>query len=77
MIDQEHVPPCRICNSPKWVAIWHPEHPERTICVECCGDAGVEHHDGETGHQFEYERCEGHRCRYCGSDNLPSDWGTE
>ena len=70
-------PPCRCCGSTQWVAVWDPDHPERTICVECCGPETVEHHDGEHGHQFEYERGEGWRCKYCGSDNLPSDWGSE
>lgn len=40
-------------------------HPERTICPEHCATA--EHFDGETGHQYEYERGERtYYCRYCG-----------
>ena len=67
-------PNCRICGTTKWVALWDEAHPERAICLECCGGE-VEHHDGETGHQFDYEPYEGHMCRYCGSRDLPSDWG--
>lgn len=66
-------PPCRICKSNKWVAIWHPEKPEETICVECCG-GDVEHSDGETGHQFENEPGAGPMCRYCGSQDVPTDY---
>jgi RNA polymerase subunit RPABC4/transcription elongation factor Spt4 len=69
-------PNCRICGTSKSVAVWDPEHPEHTICLECCGGS-VEHHDGETGHQFYYEPYDGHMCRYCGSKDYPSDWGSE
>ena len=71
----ETSPPCRVCNSAQSVGVWDPAQPERTVCVECCG--GAVHHDGELGHQFEYERLEGHMCRYCGSRDLPRDWGDE
>lgn len=67
-------PPCRVCSKTEWVAIYDQAHPERTICVECCGGA-VQHWDEETGHQFEHERGEGLRCRYCFSDDVPYDYG--
>jgi len=56
--------PCRICHKSEWVGVYDIAHPERWICVECCPT--VEHFDGETGHQFDYERGEGWMCRYCG-----------
>jgi hypothetical protein len=55
-----------VCGQSEDVACWPPEHPERTICVACCG-AGAEHHDGETGHVFTYDRAERDRvCDHCG-----------
>jgi len=55
-------PPCRVCGSGKWVAVYWPDAPERTICMECCG-GDVEHADGETGHQWSLR---GEGCDYCG-----------
>lgn len=45
--------------------------PETALCQDCCATAL--HEDGEEGHQYEYERGEGHMCRYCGA-RPPSDW---
>lgn len=40
--------------------------------MDCCGTA--EHPDGETGHQYEYERDErDYWCRYC-SQPAPHEW---
>lgn len=61
----EPTPPCRLCGKTDHVGIYRRDAPEQTICTTCCG-GDVEHHDGETGHQFEYERGEGHMCVYCG-----------
>lgn len=68
-------PPCRVCRSSKWVAIYREDAPGETICPECCG-GDVLHPDGETGHQFEYEPGEGHCCVYCGvrRDHLGPDY---
>lgn len=57
-------PVCRICRSSKRVAIYRTEAPGQAVCVECCD--GSKHHDGETGHQFSYDRYDGHTCDYCG-----------
>jgi hypothetical protein len=58
-------PACRVCAKSDDVACYDPEHPERAICIGCC-EAGAEHHDGETGHVFVYERAERDRvCIYC------------
>lgn len=58
-------PPCRVCGSPRDVGIYDPDHPERAICIECCPKA--EHHDGETGHVWTYDRWERDRvCDHCG-----------
>lgn len=68
MSDQAHAavaaPPCRVCGSNKWVAIYWPDAPDKAVCVECCDSQ--DHDDGETGHQFSYDRHEGHTCDYCG-----------
>jgi hypothetical protein len=67
-------PPCRVCGKAEWVACYEPEHPERAICVECCGE-GPEHHDGETGHGFDYDPTERDRvCRYCGQFAAITDY---
>lgn len=66
-------PPCRVCG--KSVATWPNDHPERAICMDCCGTA--DHHDGETGHQYEYDRDErNHLCRYCAAP-APDEWYAE
>lgn len=59
----DSAPPCHVCGKP--VAVWWPHKPEEAVCMDCCH--GVEHSDGETGHQFEYSPGEGRMCRYCGS----------
>jgi hypothetical protein len=56
-------PPCRVCGKPDDV-ICYPDDHALTVCPDCCEIA--EHPDGETGHQFDYDRWEGHVCRYCG-----------
>jgi len=57
-------PPCRVCGKPDAV-ICYPDDHSQTICPDCCPKA--EHADGETGHQFDYDRAERqHECRYCG-----------
>lgn len=57
-------PPCRVCHSAKDV-ICYPDDHGQTVCPECCDKA--EHADGETGHQFDYDRPErSWDCRYCG-----------
>lgn len=63
-------PKCRVCGGS--VVCWREEAPEQAICMACCETA--EHSDGETGHQYEYERGErDHWCRYC-SAPAPLDW---
>lgn len=69
MTVNDEVPTCRVCHGP--VAVWPIEHPEHAICMDCCENA--EHPDGEHGHQYEYERYEGHMCRYCAAPP-PADW---
>lgn len=65
-------PPCHVCGAR--VACWRPEAPQEAVCMDCCDK--VEHSDGETGHQFEYQRGEGHMCRYC-SAPPPHEWFEE
>lgn len=36
----------------------------KAICPACCEKA--EHPNGETGHEFIYDRHEGHYCTHCG-----------
>ena len=63
-------PNCRVCGGP--IVTWPIDHPEHAICMDCCGTA--EHPDGETGHQYEYERDErDYWCRYC-SQPAPHEW---
>lgn len=69
----EPAPPCRICGKTEWIAVHDSAHPERAICVECCGGK-VEHHDGETGHEFDHEPGEGLMCRYCGVNIRDTDF---
>lgn len=58
-------PPCRACGKSEWVCAYWPEHPERAICIECCGTA--EHHDGETGHVWTHDPAErDYVCDHCG-----------
>lgn len=61
-------PPCRACNKTDDV-ICYPDDHALTVCPACCAKT-QEHTDGESGHQFYYERGEGHMCRYCG---IPRD----
>ena len=68
-------PPCRVCKSAENVIVWSDEHPERTICWECCATA--EHHDGETGHNFTYDRRQfggEWSCDYCGVERGPHNY---
>ena len=66
-------PPCRVCGKTEWVAAYWPENPERAVCVECCGTA--EHHDGETGHVWSYDRSERDRvCDHCGQFARNTDY---
>lgn len=65
-------PSCRVCGKSEWVGCYDEAHPERTVCAECCPTA--EHHDGETGHQFDYERGEGWLCRYCCTNRTNTDF---
>lgn len=66
MTSDPRTPVCRICGQTEWLAAHHPEHPDRAVCITCCG-AGAEHHDGETGHVWTYERAERDRvCDHCG-----------
>lgn len=59
-------PVCRICGKGEWVGCWWPERPEDAICITCC-EAGAEHHDGEVGHVWEYDRGERDKlCIHCG-----------
>lgn len=46
-------PNCRFCGTNKWVAIWHDDAPEQTICMECCGSKEHDRGDGEWGHEFD------------------------
>lgn len=67
-------PPCRVCGDAANVACYPSDHLEHTICVTCC-EAGAEHHDGETGHGFDYDRTERDRvCRYCGQFARNTDY---
>lgn len=67
-------PPCRICGKAEWVGCFWPEHPERAICVECCG-GDVEHHDGETGHVWTYDPAERDQvCDHCGQFARNTDY---
>lgn len=67
-----NAPPCHVCG--KSVAVWREDHPEQAVCPDCC--ATVEHPDGESGHQYEYESFEGWACRYCAAPP-PYDWFDE
>ena len=66
-------PPCRACGSTSEVYVWKTASPEQTICWECC-QAGAEHHDGETGHQFTHHQGEGWTCDYCGIERKYSNY---
>lgn len=62
-------PPCRICGERKWVAVWHPERPEETICIECCDTGKHEHANGESGHEFDRgSALEVSSCIHCGME---------
>ncbi len=65
-------PPCRVCGKTDPV-IQYPDAHELTICPDCCGNV-AEHPDGEKGHQFDYDRWEGHYCRYCGIPRNCTDY---
>lgn len=61
-------PPCHICKSADEVICYPDDHSE-TVCPDCCPKAV--HTNGETGHEFQYER--GNRqweCIHCG---IPRD----
>lgn len=68
----EDFSPCRICGKTDQVSIYDDDHPEDTICMDCCSKAT--HKDGETGHRFDYERGEGWVCRYCGIPRNATDY---
>lgn len=70
-MSEDH-PPCHVCGKFEDILSWHPEHPERAVCPTCCET--TEHFDGETGHQYEYER--GDRTYYCQYCGIPAsdDW---
>lgn len=55
-------PICRLCGRTEDIITW-PDEGE-VICPKCCEKA--EHPDGESGHQFSYEKGEGWICKYCG-----------
>lgn len=57
-------PPCRVCKKTDDV-ISYPDDHSLAICPGCC-DKVEEHPDGEKGHQWEYDKWDGHYCRYCG-----------
>lgn len=62
-------PPCRICGETKWVAVWTPDRPEETICMECCATGEHEHANGESGHEFDRgSRLHTSSCIHCGSE---------
>jgi hypothetical protein len=65
-------PPCRVCGK-KDEVICYPDDHSQTVCPECC-DKAEEHPDGEKGHQFYYDRWEGHLCRYCGIPRNCTDY---
>lgn len=65
-------PACRVCGKSEWIGVYDPKHTERAICPDCCPTA--EHHDEETGHQFDYEPDEGFMCRYCGVRRSDTDY---
>ncbi len=57
-------PPCRACGKADDVIVYPDDH-ALTICPDCCDKAS--HPDGETGHQWEYDKWERDRvCVYCG-----------
>lgn len=57
-------PPCRVCGKTEPV-ICYPDDHSQTVCPDCCDKA--EHHDGETGHVWEYDPHERDRvCIHCG-----------
>lgn len=47
-------PPCRVCGKVEPVIEYPGDHPERTICPDCCGNDAL-HHDGEKGHVWEHD----------------------
>lgn len=56
-------PPCRVCMGS--VAIYSAENLFDAICPDCCGTAI--HSDGETGHEYKYERAKRDSvCQKCG-----------
>lgn len=69
---QNDGPKCRICAGD--VDGYPNDHPERAICVACCA-AGAEHHDGETGHVWSYDRWERDSvCDHCGEFARNTDY---
>lgn len=62
----ETTPPCRVCKKNEPVLCYHPDRHEQAICPECCG-TGIEHENGETGHEWEYDKFQrDHACTHCG-----------
>lgn len=62
----DKTPGCRVCGKDAPVLCYDPQHHETAICPECCGK-GAEHANGETGHEWEYDRYErDHACVHCG-----------
>lgn len=59
----EPFPPCHVCGT-KEIYCWPVDKPEATICAACCDKS-------EDGHDFKYERFDGHICQRCG--DKPSD----
>lgn len=65
-------PPCRVCGKTEPVLCYPDEH-ELTICPDCCAKA--EHPNGETGHDFVYDRHErDHACYNCGIFRRATDY---
>jgi hypothetical protein len=57
-------PVCRSCCKSEPV-ICYPDDHSQTVCPDCCDKA--EHANGETGHEWEYDRWERDRvCVHCG-----------
>lgn len=64
-------PPCRVCGSTRWVAIWDTKAPEATICMECCATAT--HANEETGHEFDRgSAITVSSCIHCGTERGPN-----
>lgn len=64
--EQMKSPPCRICGNSRWVAMFDTKHPEKAICMDCCGFA--EHENGESGHEYERTGFHVPSCIHCGAE---------